>query len=166
MRFLYLQRTAFGGKVTGQNYGVQVAYAGRFDVSKLGPMLADLNERLSGVIIENLNYSDFIARYDGPGGLFYLDPPYFGSENDYGKGMVERADFERLATQLAGIQGMFILSINATPEIRSIFSAFNLDEVDLTYTIGNGEPKPVTEFIITPKNLPLRPVAAPGLFDD
>lgn len=42
--------------------------------------------RLAGVIIENLPYGEFIARYDGPGVLFYLDPPYWGSEGDYGRG--------------------------------------------------------------------------------
>jgi hypothetical protein len=38
-------------------------------------MLEDLHERISGVIIECLPYQDFIARYDRPETLFYLDPP-------------------------------------------------------------------------------------------
>ena len=44
----------------------------------------DLHSRLSGVVIECLDYVDFITRYDGPEVLFYLDPPYFGCETDYG----------------------------------------------------------------------------------
>lgn len=28
---------------------------------------------------------DFLDRYDRPETMFYLDPPYFGSEGDYGK---------------------------------------------------------------------------------
>ncbi len=37
-RFLYLQRTAFGGKVAGRNFGVD-PLGGRFNVTKLAPML-------------------------------------------------------------------------------------------------------------------------------
>jgi DNA adenine methylase len=50
-RFLYLQRTAFGGKVTGQNYGTCTERPARFDVTKLSHTLEDLHDRLSGVAI-------------------------------------------------------------------------------------------------------------------
>ncbi|WP_093030836.1 DNA adenine methylase [Roseovarius azorensis] len=135
-RFLYLQRTAFGGKVSGQNFGVSKDRPGRFNLSTLEPMLEDLHTRMSGVVIECLDYAEFISRYDGPGTLFYLDPPYWGSENDYGKAMFARADFERLADQLAGLRGRFLMSINDVPEIRQVFSGFHMEEVSTTYTIG------------------------------
>jgi len=35
-------------------------------------------EVLAGAVIECLDYGAFIRRYDGPGTLFYLDPPYWG----------------------------------------------------------------------------------------
>ncbi len=155
VRFLYLQRLAFGGRVRGQNFGVSAGYGGRFDVTSLGPMLADLNERLGGVVIENLPYADFIARYDAPGTLFYLDPPYWGCENDYGKDMFGRGDFARLAQQLADIKGRFLLSLNDTPEVRACFSVFDIEAVDLTYTIGASAPKEVGEVIIRSKGLTL-----------
>ena len=63
-RFLYLQRTAFGGKVSGRNFGVSPDRPGRFDVTKLSSMLEDLHTRLSGVVIECLPYNKFIRRYD------------------------------------------------------------------------------------------------------
>ncbi len=148
-RFLYLQRCAFGGKVVGRTFGVSPATPGRFDVTKLGPMLADISERLAGVVIENLAYADFIRRYDSPGTLFYLDPPYFGSERDYGADAFARADFERIAEILAGIKGTFVLSINDTPEIRATFAAFEMEDVTLKYTIGAGEPVGARELIIT-----------------
>ena len=75
-RFFYIQRTAFGGKVSGRNFGVSPDRPGRFDVTKLSSMLEDLHTRLSGVVIECLPYSEFISRYDRPQTLFYLDPPY------------------------------------------------------------------------------------------
>lgn len=164
-RFLYLQRTAFGGKVAGRNFGVSPGTPGRFDVTKLAPALLELNERLAGVIIENLGFGDFIARYDGAGVLFYLDPPYFGSEGDYGASVFGRADFARLADQLAGIAGTFVLSINDTPEIRSVFSRFAFEEAELTYTISNGAATDAHELIIFPADQVRAPPPAPRLFD-
>ena len=38
-RFLYLQKTSFGGKVSGQNFGVSKDRGGRFDFTKIAPML-------------------------------------------------------------------------------------------------------------------------------
>ena len=134
-RFLYLQRLAFGGKSVGQNFGVDRRTPGRFDVTKLEPVLADLHERLAGVVVEQLPYADLIRRYDGPDVLFYLDPPYVGGEGDYGPGVFDRGDYERLAAQLDGIAGSFILSINDTPTSREAFGRFAIEEVPVTYTL-------------------------------
>lgn len=150
-RFLYLQRTAFGGKVSGRNFGVSKDRPGRFNLTTLEPMLEDLHSRLAGVVIECLDWSECLARYDSPDTLFYLDPPYWGCENDYGKAIFDRADFARIAAQLAGCQGRFILSINDVPEIRQIFAAFTIEAVTTTYTIGakDGGAKPVGELLIS-----------------
>ncbi|MCW2361599.1 MULTISPECIES: DNA adenine methylase [Sphingobium] len=135
-RFLYLQRTAFAGKVTGRNFGVSTDRPARFDVTTLAADLEALHERLASVTIERLPYAEFIRRYDRPATLFYLDPPYYGSEDDYGAAVFSRDDFDRLAEQLACIAGKFILSINATPETREIFSRFTVLDVETTYTIS------------------------------
>ena len=150
-RFLYLQRISFGGKVAGRSFGVDRRTPGRFDVLKLEPMLADLHDRLAGVVVEQLPYADLIRRYDGPDVLFYLDPPYWGCEDDYGVGTFERADFMRLADQLAAIKGRFVLSINATPGAREVFSRFAIEDVETTYTIctaTSGGGKRVGELIV------------------
>lgn len=147
-RFLYLQRTAFGGKVNGRNFGVSYGRAGSFDVTKIGPMLEELHERLAGVIVERLPWATFIQRYDRAGVLFYLDPPYFDCEDDYGAGMFTKDDFVLMAEILAGLSGRFILSINDTPRIREIFAAFAIEEASLTYQIS-GQPTEARELIIT-----------------
>ncbi|HEY1736287.1 MAG TPA: DNA adenine methylase [Methylovirgula sp.] len=161
-RFLYLQRLAFGGKVSGRNFGVRMP--GRFDVTKLGPELAELSERLAGVVIENLSYGDFIDRYDAPEVLFYLDPPYAGSEWDYGDRVFAHGDFARIADRLARLKGAFILSINETPETRRVFAAFDIETVDVIYTINGESPKPVKELIVTTRDL-RNGLKDPGLFD-
>lgn len=135
-RFLYLQRTAFGGKVSGRNFGVSVDRSARFNLTTLEPMLEDVHTRLAGVVIECLDYAEFIRRYDSPGTLFYLDPPYWGCEDDYGKAMFAPADFDAMAAQLAAIKGRFVMSINDVEPIRDRFAAFNLTEVTTSYTIG------------------------------
>ena len=150
-RFLYLQRTAFGGKVTGRNYGIDARSPSRFDMTKLQSMLEDVHERLAPVTIERLPYAEFIRRYDTAETLFYLDPPYWECERDYGEGVFAREDFERLADQLGGIAGSFILSINATPGAREVFSGFDIEEVETTYTLATkmtGKGKRVGELIV------------------
>lgn len=154
-RFLYLQRTAFGGKVSGRNYGVDARKPGRFDVTKLEPMLADVHERLAGVVIEQLAYGEFIRRYDHPGCLFYLDPPYWACETDYGPGVFGRGDFLALAEQLAGVSGRFLLSINDTPGVRDVFGRFELEEIETSYSISTataGAAKKAGELIVS--NIP------------
>lgn len=149
-RFLYLQRTAFGGKPSGQNFGVQVDRPASFDVTRLVPMLEDLHSRLTGVVIENLHYAAFIERYDRAGTLFYLDPPYLGSEKTYGRGLFEREDFARLAEQLERIKGRFILSLNDHPEIRATFSRFRIEGIKTTYSVAaKSTSTGVKELVIT-----------------
>ena len=154
-RFLYLQRTAFGGKVAGRNFGVSPTTPARFDTTRLGPILEAVHDRLAGVVIERLPYADLIARYDRPGTLFYLDPPYWGSEDDYGKGLFTRSDFAALAGKLAGIQGAFLLSLNDHPGVRDTFAAFDIEAVETSYSIGPQARGRVGEVIIS--NRPLRP---------
>lgn len=150
-RFLYLQRLAFGGKVAGRGFGVDPASPGRFYVTKLGPLIEAVHERLAGVVIERLPWSDFIRRYDRPGTLFYLDPPYYGCEGDYGRDLFDRSQFELMAEQLRQIRGRFILSLNDHPEVRRIFTGFQFKEEQLKYTIGtaSGGAKAVRELVIS-----------------
>lgn len=148
-RFLYLQRLTFGGKVSGRTFGVDLGKSGRFDVTRLAPILEAIHERLAGVTIENLPWAEFITRYDRPQTLFYLDPPYHGHENDYGKAMFDRSEFEAMADVLAGIKGRFILSINDVPQIRELFGRFHLEEASLIYSAAKGNGKKARELIVT-----------------
>lgn len=148
-RFLYLQRLAYGGKASQRAFGVQTAAPSRFDMTKLASMLEDVHDRLGGVTIECLDYKDFIERYDHEDCLFYLDPPYHGCENDYGKGLFHRGEFTAMAQLLGSIKGKFILSINDVPEIRETFAAFRMIEVETEYSIGPINCQVAKELLIT-----------------
>lgn len=159
-RFLYLQKTAFGGKVSGKNFGVNRTRSGSFNLSKLEPMLEDVHNRLSSVTIECLDYKSFIQRYDTQHTLFYLDPPYYECEYDYGRELFNRDEFPLMAELLSTLEGSFILSLNDYPEVRKIFKGFSIKEVKTTYTIsGNNNAKQVGEVIISNRDLEvLKPI--------
>ena len=153
-RFLYVQRLAFGGKVTGRSFGVATTTSARFDVSKLGPALAEAHERLAGVWIECLPWETFLDRWDRPGALFFLDPPYHGTEHVYGRTLFSAADHARLAERLGRLQGRFILTVNDCPAMRETFRAFAIEDASVTYSLAGGRHGGVSagEIIVTTRH--------------
>jgi DNA adenine methylase len=55
----------------------------------------------------------------------------------------------RLAAQLAGISGRFILSVNDVPEMREVFARFSIEGVSTKYTITGGKWSDVAEIIVS-----------------
>lgn len=51
-RFIYLQKLAFGAKVTGQTFGVNIEGSAPFNLTRLAPVLEDVHERLAGVVMK------------------------------------------------------------------------------------------------------------------
>jgi len=60
--------------------------------------------------VENMDFADVIAKYDSPTTYFYVDPPYWKTENYYSNHDFDREDHERLANVLKGMEGKFSLS--------------------------------------------------------
>lgn len=136
-RFYYLQKLSFGGKVDGQTFGVVATGVGpRLNLLRIEEELSAVHLRLANVVIERMPWHECIARYDRPGTLFYLDPPYWQTEG-YG---VEFPwlEYERLAGTLRGLQGKAVVSINDHPDIRAVFAGFDMVPLQLGYTIGGG----------------------------
>ena len=148
-RFFYLQKTAFGGKVSGRNFGVSPGERGAFDVTRIIRELETYHERLAGVVIERLPYAEVFARYDRPETLFFVDPPYMGSERYYGANLFGPEDHARLAGLLAGIKGRFILTINDCPKVRELYGRIRVRSRALGYSVGGGKrAKTVRELIV------------------
>lgn len=101
------------------------------------------------VTIECLDWLAFIDRYDRPETLFYLDPPYHGSEGDYGKTLFGRDQFALMADRLARLKGRFILSINDVPEVRETFAGFAIEAVSLRYSVSGGKGTAARELIVS-----------------
>jgi hypothetical protein len=71
--------------VTGQTYVTSVSEPPRLNLLRLEEELSAIHLRLARVYVENMHYRDVLARFDRPDTFFYLDPPYYGCENYYGK---------------------------------------------------------------------------------
>lgn len=65
-----------------------------------------------------------------------MDPPYWGTAG-YG---VEFGleQYTRMAELMRSMKGKAILSINDHPKIREIFAGFQLEQVEIDYTVGGG----------------------------
>ena len=59
---------------------------------------------------ENMDYSEVINKYDSESTYFYVDPPYWKTENYYSKHDFDRQDHEDLCLLLKEIKGKFSLS--------------------------------------------------------
>lgn len=138
-RFYYVVKTSFGAKVYKPSFGVSASAPPRINLLRLEEELSTAHLRLARVLVENLPYAALIERYDRPHTLFYIDPPYHGSEQDYGKGIFHREDFAALAGILGGVQGKFIMSINDTAEIRALFKGFQTQPVTTRYSLGKAD---------------------------
>ena len=102
-----------------------------------------------GSVVASHAYESFIKRYDRDYTLFYIDPPYYDHENDYGKNMFCKEDFYRLEETLASINGKFIMSINNVPEVNEIFKNFHTRIIETAYTVARKGPKRVSENLIS-----------------
>jgi len=77
-RFYYLQKLAFGGKVTGQTFGVSAVSPPRMNLLRIEEDLSAAHLRLARVYIEHLDWADCIRKYDREGTVFFCDPPIGG----------------------------------------------------------------------------------------
>jgi DNA adenine methylase len=133
-RYYYLQRLCFGGRVKGRVYGTAPMHAPRINLLRMEEEISAVHLRLVGVTIEHLPWEDFVRRYDKPGTLFYCDPPYYKAP--FYEHNLELADYKKMAAELAGIKGKFILSINDHPDILEVFGSFRINPVSLKYTVA------------------------------
>ena len=79
-RFYYLQRTTFGGKITGQTFGTSATRLSGLNLLRMEEDLSMAHLRLSRTFIEHLGWAECIRKYDRNATLFYCDPPYWGTE--------------------------------------------------------------------------------------
>lgn len=133
-RFYYLQKLAFGAKTTGQTFGVDARGPARLNLLRMEEDLSQAHLRLARVTVEQLPWRECVRRYDQPGALFFLDPPYWKTAG-YGVPF-PRAEYDDLASTMANLKGKAVLTINDHPDMRRVFGQFRRQKVQITYTVG------------------------------
>ncbi len=110
--------------------------------------LSEVQERLKNVVIENKDFESLIKVYDRPGALFYLDPPYHGTEKYYDNQFTVE-DHLRLKATLDGLKGRFILSYNDDDFVRELYKEYRIETISRNLGITNkDQSKTFDELII------------------
>ncbi|MDR9440186.1 MAG: DNA adenine methylase [Halomonas sp.] len=133
-RFFYLQKLAFGGKVHGQSFGTSATTPPRLNLLRLEEDLSEAHLRLSRTVVEHLDWGECMRRYDRPGTLFYLDPPYWGTAG-YGSEF-SLQEYDRMAELARHAQGQVVISVNDIPEMRQSFDGLVIRTTKISYTVG------------------------------
>ena len=71
--------------------------------------------------VENKDFQEVVEKYDSPKTYFYMDPPYWKTENYYSNHDFDVNDHTRLAECIKGIQGKFSLSYYDFPQLSQWF---------------------------------------------
>jgi DNA adenine methylase len=146
MRFFYKIKVSYAGK--SDFFPIYSRNKSRLNLMTFSEMIIIIHNRLKNVIIENMDFEEFISRYDKSGTFFYLDPPFYQVYSGY-KHNFKEEDFIKLAAILNNIKGKFILSLNKHPYILKQFSAFDIIEVNTKYSLSiKGRDKDREELLI------------------
>jgi DNA adenine methylase len=107
--------------------------------------LPTIHARLKRVVILNRPALEVIRTQDGPGVLFYLDPPYLPevrvSKQAFGPFDMTVEQHEELLDAIIGLQGMVIISGYASPLYESRLAGWAREEFDLPNNAGSGKQK-------------------------
>ncbi len=140
-RYFVLIKESYGSNA--RSYG-----CGKRNLQKPVDYFSAIRDRLQNTIIENSDFESLIKLYDSADSLFYLDPPYHGTERYY-PGSFSEEDHRRLEEALKSIKGRFILSYNDDSFIRELYSDFSVEFVSQRYSLKRSDPsRKFTELLI------------------
>ncbi|MEA5113010.1 MAG: DNA adenine methylase [Geobacteraceae bacterium] len=146
-RFYYLQKLAFGGKVSGRTFGTAATSSPRLNLLRIEEDLSQAHLRLARCVIEHLDWQHCILKYDRPTTLFFCDPPYWQTEGYGVEFPLEQ--YIILAETMKSAKGKVILTINDHPKMREAFGEFRVETVKINYTVGGaGKGKNRVEMIV------------------
>ncbi len=128
-RFYYLIMAGWGGELNYPRFQTSITDGGHGNrligaLKTLQERLLPIHERLRTVIIENLDWRECVDRYDRPGTVMYVDPPYPGNGANYAYNMREWNSHRELAQRLSSTQCKWILSSYDIPEVRELFMPY------------------------------------------
>ncbi|MFP4436797.1 MAG: DNA adenine methylase [Chloroflexaceae bacterium] len=133
-RFYYLIMADWGGELHYPRFQTSITDGGHGNrligaLKTLRQRLLPIHERLRTVIIEHLDWQACIDRYDRPGVVMYVDPPYPDNKCNYFHNMRNWDDHRRLAERLGATKCQWILSSYDTPEVRTLYEQYRITPV-------------------------------------
>lgn len=146
-RFYYLQKMAFGGKVSNRTFGIAPSTPPRLNLLRIEEDMSQAHIRLARAYIEHLDWQRCMEKYDREATLFFCDPPYwktvgYGVEFPF-------TEYTKLAETMRAIKGKAILTINDHPDMRGVFGGFRVELAKINYTVGgNGKGENRQEMIV------------------
>lgn len=133
-RFFILIKESFGADI--RSFGLSPC-----NMYKAKEYLSEISRRLNRVVIENLDFQKILKNYDKNDALFYLDPPYYGTERYYSERFAPE-DHIRLKEALGMVKGRFVLSYNDCEYIRELYKGYHIVAVERMYNLLQEKKKP------------------------
>ena len=129
-RFYYLVMAGWGGEMDYPRFQTAITDGGHGNrligaMNHLRDRLRPVYERLHTVIIECLDWRKCFDRYDRPGTVMYLDPPYPGNGCNYAHNMRGWGEHAELAERLGAARCQWVLSSYDAPETRDLYAPFS-----------------------------------------
>lgn len=143
---------SFGGSII-KGYGVQRVSGGASSGSRRRRIerIAELNARFDRVNVEHLDWARCIDLYDGPDTVFFLDPPYPGTDPTMYRHFMSMADHRALAARIKRLRGRWVLTYGEHALARELYGDCTIRRAARRRTINMKSPKIITELIITPR---------------
>ncbi len=142
-RFAYLAWYSFGAK--GEHFArvSGKTLQGRRSLAEVRELLSRVASRLRAVAIDQSDFLEILTRYDRPGAVFYLDPPYVSFQANARYNALDEVRRDELFDRLRQLRGSFLLSFDDHPEIRArVTSAgFHSTPVKVRYTLSGSAAK-------------------------
>lgn len=143
----YLIKTSFGSK--SKNFAIKSDERAIYNKNTIPTVINQSRERLMDTLIENRHYSKIFEYHDSKETFFYIDPPYYNHEEDYGKGIFSKDDHSKIFDYLNALKGNFLLSMNDNELYRELYKDYKIEEIETRYSVNAIKSKPVTEILIS-----------------
>ena len=130
-RFYYLIMAGWGGEAKYPRFQTSTTDGGHGNrligaLKSLRKRIEPVHDRLKTVIIENLDWTECITRYDRPTSFMYLDPPYPRNGVNYKHNMRSVTEHSSIAERLSRVKCKWMLSSYDTQEVRTQFRHYNI----------------------------------------
>lgn len=103
--------------------------------SRLPDLTKVIADRMTNVVVENLDFRDLLTKYSGSGFFHYMDPPYYdthGYEVPFND-----EDHQELREVVGSTKSKFLITYNAHPVILEMYKDFYITPISTNYQAAN-----------------------------